>query len=51
MKNKITLIILATVMFGLGVMCFVTKHYVVAAIDFMATGLDLYAAFGGTKRR
>ena len=51
MKNKITLSMLATLMFGLGVMCFVTKHYVVAAIDFMAAGFDLYAAFGGTKRK
>jgi hypothetical protein len=44
MKNKAVLIMLATLMFGLGVMCFATKHYVVAAIDFMAAGLDLHAA-------
>lgn len=44
MKDKAVLIILAILMLGLGVMCFITKHYVVAAIDFLAAGLDLHAA-------
>ena len=44
MKDKIILIMLAVVMFSFGVMCFVTQHYIVAAFDFLAAGLDLHAA-------
>ena len=44
MKDKIVLIILAALMFGLGIMCMLTHNYIVGIADFCVAGLDLYAA-------